>query len=230
VEQTTTRGPGETAAPNLLVRVGQVFAAPGRLFEALAARPVWLDVFLLLIASTVASQLVIPEETFRAIFMQQIPADTPPEQIERILSFTRTWGLVIGAVSLPLALVVVAGLLILAYNVMLGGDATFRQLFSATAHAFLILSAGGWIVLALILLGSEQVVLSPFLALEGFLDLGDGYLARIAYRINIFAVWTCAVLGIAVGKLYPKRSAGGATTYLLVLYLLLVAVSALQGG
>lgn len=225
-----SKGP-EPGAPNLLARIVQVFVSPGALFEALAARPVWLDVFLLLIASGVASQIALPEETFREIFALQVPPNTDPEQLERIIGFMRTWGLWVGILSLPVALCVVAGALLLAYNVILGGEGTFRQLFSATAHAFLILSLGGWIVLGLIVfLDSRQVVLSPALAIEGLVDLGSGYLSRFVYRMNIFALWTCGVLGIAVHKVYPKRSAAGAAIYLLVLYLLIVAVSVIPGG
>jgi hypothetical protein len=133
----------------------------------------------------------------------------------------------LAAVWLPLATAVVAGSISLAYNVILGGEARFKQLYSATAHGFLILTAGGFIVLGLLLAGGEQVVMSPALV---FPDLGNGYFARLAYRMNIFAIWTSLALGIAVSKMYPKRSATGATIYLLVLYTILVGLSAIPGG
>lgn len=231
MEEASTAGSQEPRVPNLIVRIGQVFVSPGRLFEALAARPVWVDVLALLVVSGIAAQLLLPEETFREIFAAQVPPNADPAQVERMIGFMRKWGLAVGIISLPVSVSVVAGILLLAYNVILGGEGTFRQLFSATTHAFLIVSAGGWLVLGLILLfGSQQVVLSPALAIEGLVDLGSGYLSRFAYRINIFSLWTCAVLGIAVSRIYPRRSAAPAAIYVGVLYLLVVALSAIPGG
>ena len=214
-------------APSLPVRMGQIFFSPGDLFDALRERPVWLDMMIVLIVCAVASQLVIPEERFRELFMQQMPPGTDPADAESIIDFSRRFGAIMSAVFMPVSAAVIAGVLILNYNVILGGEARFRQLFSAVTHSFLILTAGGFLVLGLILAGGDQVVLSPALL---FPDLGDGYLARIAYRINIFAVWTSVVLGIAVGRVYPKRSAGAATGFLLFLYMIVVGLSALPGG
>jgi len=207
------------------VRVVQVFVSPGALFDSLKRRPVWIDAMLLLIALGVAAQLLIPEETLRRVMEAQLPAGSDPAQLDQIVGIARKWGVAIAAITTPISVAAVAGLLMLAYNVILGGEATFRQLFSATTHAFLILTAGGFLVLGLVLTGSDQVVISPALLLP---DLGNGYLARFAYRINLFAIWNSVVLGIAVSRIYPKRSAGGATAYLLVLYAMVVAVSALR--
>jgi len=212
-------------SPNLFVRVVQVFVSPGVLFDSLKRRPVWVDALVLLIVLAVAAQLLIPEETLRRLMEAQLPAGSDPEQLDRVIDFTRNWGVALAAISTPISIAVVSGLLILAYNVILGGDATFRQLFSATTHSFLVLTAGGLLTLGLVLAGGDQVVISPARLLP---DLGSGYWARFAYRINVFAIWNSIVLGIAVKRMYPKRSAGGATAYLLVLYAIVVAVSSLR--
>jgi hypothetical protein len=219
--------PDVPKGPNLLVRIGQVFFSPGALFEALRARPVWIDVMIVLIICSVASQMLIPEARFREIFMQQMPPGTDPAGAERIMDVTRKFGPALAAISLLLASLVIAGIIILQYNVILGGEARFKQLFSVATHSLLILTAGGFLILGLILAGGEQVVLSPALL---FPDLGDGFLARVANRVNIFAIWTCVVLGIGVSKMYPKRSAFGGTMFLLVWYTILISLSSIPGG
>ncbi|MDH3733618.1 MAG: YIP1 family protein [Gemmatimonadota bacterium] len=220
--------PEETArGPNLLVRIGQVFFSPGALFEALRARPVWIDVMILLLIASAASQMLLPEERFRELFMQQMPPDTDPADAEQIMGFMRRWGIGVAVIWLPIATAVVAGMISLAFNVVMGGEARFRELYSAVVHAFVILTVGGFVVLGLLLMGGEQVVLSPALILP---DMGNGYLARFLARINVFAVWTCIVLGIAVSKLYSGRSAFGGAMYLLVLYGIIVGASAIAGG
>ena len=137
-EDQTPRG------PNLFVRIGQVFFSPGALFESLRVRPVWLDVVILIIASGIASQALIPEETFRELMAAQMPPDTSPEDMEQFLGFMRRFGIAIAAIWTPLAIAIVSGLLALTYNVLLGGEARYRELFSGTAHSFLILTAGGF--------------------------------------------------------------------------------------
>lgn len=226
-ESTAAGAHDEPKAPNLFVRIGQVFFSPGKLFEALRDRPVWLDVCILLIVLSAASQLLIPEERYREIFLSQMPPETDPADAERMMGFFRQWGVAFAVIWLPIATAIVAGLLSLAYNVMMGGEARFKQLFSAVMHSFVILTAGGFVVLALILLGGEQAVISPALL---FPDLGDGYLARLAYRVNVFAIWTSVLLGIAVSKMYPKRSAFGATVYLLVLYTIMIGLTVIPAG
>lgn len=217
----------EAPIPSLPVRIVQVFTSPGKLFEALRERPVWLGVLVTLIVVGVVAGLLVPEEAWRSMIADQMPPDADPEQIEGTVRFWSTLGPILGVILTPISIALVAGLLILAYNVVLGGEASFRQLFSATTHAYVILTVGGLVGLGLLAASGEQVVLSPALLLP---EMGDGYLARFLERINIFALWTIAVLGIAVSRIYPKRSAGGGIAYLLVLYLLLIAVTAIPGG
>lgn len=217
----------QASIPSLPVRIVQVFTSPGKLFEALKERPVWLGVLVVLIVVGVVAGFLVPEEAWRSMIADQMPPDADPEQIEGTVRFWSTVGPVLGVILTPVSIAFVAGLLILAYNVVLGGEASFRQLFSATTHAYVILTVGGLVGLGLLAATGEQQVMSPALLLP---EMGEGYLARFLQRINIFALWTIAVLGIAVSRIYPKRSAGGGIAYLLVLYLLLVALTAIPGG
>lgn len=217
----------QASIPSLPVRIVQVFTSPGRLFDSLKERPVWLGVLLFLVVVGAVANLLLPDEALRTIIEQNLPAGSDPSQVDDMVGFSRTWGVVFAIVGTPLSVAFVAGVLILAYNVVLGGEASYRQLFSAAAHSYVILTAGGLITLGLLVAGGSQVVMSPALLLP---DLGDGYAARFLGRINIFALWTIAVLGLGVSRIYPKRSAGGAIAYLLVLYLILVALVAIPGG
>ena len=61
--------------------------------------------------------------------------------------------------------------MLLAFNVVMGGEGTFKQIFSASVHAFYIYTIGGLAVLGLMFLGSEQMVLSPGVFLP---DSADG--------------------------------------------------------
>lgn len=221
----------EHGIPSLPVRIVQVFVSPAKLFDALRHRPAWMGAVLGLIGLSIALQfltpVVVPEEVLRRVAEARIadfiPAGTDPavleEQVDALVS-PRAVGVIGPAViGTPIILSLIAGLLLIAFNVIMGGEASFRQLLSAGAHAMYIYTAGGIVSIGLMATGAEIVTLSPGL----FLPEMEGFIGRFLNGINIFSVWTCGVLGVAVSRFYPGRSVAAGTTYLLVLYLIVVA-------
>lgn len=221
-------GSAEAASlPSLPARIVQVFVSPAALFDRLKQRPAWIGMMILLVVVSVISSFLVPEEVMRQLVQANLPADAEPAQVDQAVGFARAWGRVLAFVGTPITVAFIAGILIVVYNALLGGNGTFGQLFSATTHAFVIYTVGGLLALALILSRGEMTTLSLNLLLPG---LEEGFLFRLLRGINVFSLWTAAVLGIAVSRIYPKRSAGSATVLLIVLYVLLAAVLAALGG
>ena len=228
----------EHGIPSLPVRIVQVFVSPAKLFDALRHRPAWMGAVLGLIGLGIALQLltpvIVPEEILRraaeARMADFVPAGTDPavleQQIDAAVSPAAIWVVGGAVVVTPIFLALIAGLLLIAFNVVLGGEASFRQLFSAAAHASYIGTAGGIVSIGLMAVGAEIVTLTPGL----FLPEMEGFIGRFLNGINIFSVWTCGVLGVAVSRFYPGRSVAAGTTYLLVLYLIVVAAFAMFAG
>lgn len=215
------------AFPNLFTRFIQVFVSPGALFERLRERPLWVGAVILVVVLSIGSNLLLPDEVTRQVLEQQMGPEATAEQIDRTVAIVRVWGRVASVAFPPLVIAAIAGILILIYNVFTGGEATYRQLFSASAHAFFIYTVGGLITLALILARGEVVTLSLNLLLPG---MEEGYLFRLLRGLNVFSLWTGAVLGIAVSRIYPGRSAGRAAAVIIGLYVVLVAIFALFGA
>ncbi|WP_419949368.1 YIP1 family protein [Candidatus Palauibacter sp.] len=233
--------PREAAIPPLPVRIAQAFFSPAKLFDALRERPAWIGAVIGLIVVGVAAQFLTPvlvsEEVLRAMVEAQFERFTPPgadeatqAQIEAQIDATLARGPVANSVTAvvatPITLAVISGLLLIAFNVVMGGEARFKQLFSASAHALFIYTAGGLVSLVLMAFGSENPILAPGL----FLPEADGFIGNFLNGINVFSVWTCGVLGVAVSRIYPGRSVAAGTVYLLVLYLMVVAVLAALGS
>ena len=228
----------EHGIPSLPVRIVQVFVSPAKLFDALRHRPAWIGALLGLVLIGVAMQLLTPvilsEEAWREVIETQMAgsaaAGADRTAVEQQIEFLLTWGPTIGAATMvvitPISLCVIAGLLLIAFNVILGGAATFKQLLSASVHASYVHLAGALIVLALMAMGAQQTTLSPSLLLPEM----EGFIGRFLNGINVFSVWTCGVLGIAVSRLYRGRSIWAGTMYLLALYVLMVAGLAALGG
>ncbi|WP_419166916.1 YIP1 family protein [Candidatus Palauibacter sp.] len=226
--------PEKVSIPVLPVRILQVFVSPAKLFDAIRERPAWLGAAVGLVVLSAALQLltpvVVPEDVRRAMFESQIGRFIPPgadpelldQQVEAAMSTGPAAGIATVVIATPIFLSLIAGLILIAFNVIMGGEGRFRQLFSAAAHATYVYTAGGIVGLALMTLGSQTPILTPGL----FLPEVGGFIGGFLNGINIFTVWTCGVLGVAVSRIYPERSAAAGTTYLLVLYLIVVAVLA----
>mgnify|MGYP001823813122 CR=1 FL=1 len=195
----------ETTLPSLPVRIVRVFVAPAELFDALRERPVWLDAMLISIAVGLLIQFAIPAELFREAVMAGLPADATPEQVEATetsLPFLRMLGWAMAVAGPFLLFALIAGLLKLLYSVLLGGAATFKQLFSATVHAQIINAVGALVVLPLILAnGDLRSTLSLHLLVPGIER--DGWLFGFLNGLNLFGMWTMIVLGIGVSRIYP---------------------------
>ena len=223
---------GEVGAPSSLpVRVAQVFYAPAELFDRLRARPVWIGALLGLVALNLTTVLLMPEELLRELILSQAPAGAEPEAgtMDGMVRFARIMSVVSSLIMPALGAAVIAGALLVVYNVVLGGEGRFQQLFSAAVHALYIASVGALLGLVLaVAKGDPQVSLSLHL-LVPTLDPAD-YLYRFLRGLNLFSLWTAAVLGIAVSRIYPKRPAGAAAALVVGLYVVLAAALAFLPG
>lgn len=214
--------------PNLAVRTFQVFTAPGKLFDRLRERPAWLGAMLLVVALSVGGSLLVPEQLIRDAFMAGVPEGTDPSAVEGQLQFFLTFRHVISAVAPPLAIVLIAGLLVFVFNLVFGGQASFGQLLSATSHAMLITSVGSLLTLPVMQAsGDVQTALALHLLVPG---LDEGYLYRFLHGLNVFSLWTAVVLAVAVSRIYPARTVGGAAATIVGLYVTIKAVFAVFGG
>lgn len=212
-------------APNLAVRVGLLLVSPGELFERLRERPVWLDALLLLVVLNVVGSLALPDDLLRQMAQSGLPADADPAALEGSLGFIRTSTLVGAVVFTPLWAVLVAGYLLVVYDVVLAGEAGFRRLFSAWAHALVVLALGGMLSLLLMIARGEiGAVLALHLLVPG-LESG-GWWYRFLRGLDIFGLWTAVLLAIAVSRVYPRRTVRAAAAFLIGTYAILKAVVA----
>lgn len=226
---------GETPElSSLPSRIAKTFVSPGELFDELREEPVWLGALLVVVAGGLVSSFLIPEELMREALLSQAGTaaggeEIPPEQVDRMVTFG-TWFARIGSVVGPFILAgVIAGFMSFTFNLVMGGRASFRQLFSASSHALLIPTFGGLVTLPLILAsGDLNTALALHLLVPG---LEEGSYAYHLFRgLNVFSLATAGVLGVAVSRMYPEREAGAAAAVMVGAYVALKAVLALFGG
>lgn len=216
---------GETAdLPNLAVRVVHLFVAPARLFDRLRERPAWLGALALSLGLGLLAIWLLPVELMQDFFRAQLPAEAPPEVLERQVAMQTSLRWINPVVGVVLGSLITAGVLLFVFNPILGGSARYRQLFAATTHAMIIPAVGGVLTVPLQrATESFQTMMSLHLLAP---DLDAGFLLFFLQGMNLFGLWAAVVLGVGMGRIYDDVSERTGVVTVLGLFVLLVAAGA----
>ncbi|WP_420125116.1 YIP1 family protein [Longimicrobium sp.] len=209
-------------------RVMDTFFSPVALFSRFGARPPWVDVMLVSVVLGVIGLALIPQNVWMNTMEeamrqrgQEVPAGMDPEAMARM---QRMFGIGGGAIMPWIFLPIQAGIMVLLFNVILGGNATFRQYVSVIAHASLIGVVGQLVSLPIIL--QKGVMQGITLgALVGGMDR-DSFVYQFLNAWNVFFVWQVVVLALGAAALNRRVSTGTAVGVLLALYAVVALIIA----
>jgi hypothetical protein len=222
VTQSPTAESSTAPAKSLPARFVGILFAPRATYAAVAANPRWFGIFItVVLVSAAASVALLSTEIGRnAVVDQQIasresfgrPLTQPQiEQIEKMAPYFAYFAPVFQLLGLGIGGLVIAGLTFAVFNALLGGDATFKQVFAVVAHSGTVLA-----VLSLFTtpLAYARESLSSATNLGVFLPFLDdsSFLARLLGSIDLIFIWWMLSLAIGLGVLYRKRTGPIATT------------------
>jgi hypothetical protein len=155
------------------------------------------------------------------------------DQMEERSKYTPLYavgGIVVGS---PAIAALAAGLAFMIFNVGMGGDASFKQLFAIVAFSRVISVVQ---VLFVTPLNYARHSMSSATTLMVFFPMLDasGFFGRVLSWIDLFWIWWIVSLSIGLGVLYGRKTAPIAVTILAlyVAFALIVAsvLSALSGA
>jgi hypothetical protein len=118
------------------------------------------------------------------------------------------------------------------FNVLLGGKATFTQVFSVVAHSGLVIAVQQIFVLPLDYARESLASPTTLAAFFSFFD-DNTLIARLLGSIDLFVIWWTVSLGIGLSVLYKRRTASTAAVILgsyLVFAFVLAAVKTTLSG
>jgi hypothetical protein len=219
----------------LAARVMNVFLAPREAYTAVAARPRALGVMLVVVLVMAAAQFVFlsTEVGRNATLDQQLNTvkafgvtvtDQMVQQMQNRMEYAKYTGGISVAVVIPLLAAVVAGLLLMIFTAILGGGATYKQVFAVVAHSQLI----GMLqqLFALPIVYARQEIVSPTRLAVFFPMLSDtGFLYYLLSVIDLFYIWSVVNLAIGIAVLYKRRT-GPIASVLLGLYAVIAVIYA----
>lgn len=233
--------PGE----GFVARFVGILTAPKATFSGVAARPRWFGMVAALVVAGILSGTALMStdagrlaalDAARSQF-RSLGINLPPEaeaKMERDIMDTPLWrmalnssiGQLLFGALVPLVL---AGIFLLVFNVMMGGEASFKQVFAVVVHANPVALVGMLFTTPLMYFRGSM---SGVTNLGVFLPMLDetSFLAKLLGSIDLLRVWWVFVLAIGLGVLY-KRKTGPIATGLFVVYgVIAVIIAAVMAG
>ena len=234
--------PAPERTPGLLSRIGGVIFSPRETFERMLPRPTVVGV-LLVSGLVIGLAQGLPQLTERGreaalqvqierteSFTGQPVTDEQYAQMERMLPITTYTTMVFAPIGLAFGTLLFTGIYFMLFNVVLGGAATFKQVFSVVAHASVITALGAVVSAPIQYLQGTADPMGPF-TLAALLPMLDetSFLARFLAFLGVFTIWGTVVTAIGLSVLY-RRKTGNIVMALLAVTAIFAAIGATAMG
>jgi hypothetical protein len=210
----------ETHAPvNHLKRIVGVFFSPKETFAEIVAAPSWLVPMVLLVAlSALACFALNQRMDWRSFIAQQIEkspqsANLSPEQkeqrVEGGVKMAPMFAYIFGVPAPAIAILVVAAVMLGAYNLFAGAGASFSQAMGIVAHTFLtsIVSTAIFLLVLFIKPVGTFDLDNPVATNLGVLVPEDAakWLMTLGKSIDIFSFWMLILIAIGFAAVAPRK-------------------------
>jgi len=232
----TATAAGATPGPkNLVARFIGIITAPKDTFRSVVAYPKWFGI-LALTTVIVAFFTALPMTTEagrQAAIDQQVDSmksfgmevnDEMYSRLEKqsaIMPYT-TAGSVL--VISPIMGVIIAGILFAIFNAALGGEASFKQVFSVLCHAGAV-SALSTVFSGIVNYFSGRVGSAANLGALLPMLPEHSFAANLLGTVDVFLIWYVVVLAMGLGVLYKRRTQPIAISLLAVYAVIALAIA-----
>jgi hypothetical protein len=239
MEEVTSTVPQEEKTMGGASKVLSIFFEPRKVFESLKIKPTWLVPFIIVILLGMvyyyyAYPIIMSEQVAKIQANEKIPEEQKQAIIERMGGGEHppVWQLGITPIGGLIYLVIASAVLFLVFNVLLGGDSTFRKVFSVYCYSALVGIPATIVKLPLTLVKkstdvqtSLAILLSP--------DAKGSFLYNILSSFDIFVIWQVILISIGLAVVYkftPKKSYTTVFVLWIVYVFLKSGLSSLFGG
>ncbi|MBN2010826.1 YIP1 family protein [candidate division KSB1 bacterium] len=220
------------AEMSVIQKIINVFVSPKQTFESIDRKPDWVIPFVIILLVAIAFMILtmpvlgpIQMEKQRAKMEERGMSD---QQIEQAMSIAdkpimKIIGPVIGTITIIIIFLAISGIVMLVGNMSLGTKASFKKVFSAFTYTSLIGSLNQLLILP-IMLNKNSAEVHFSLATFQSVDNADTLMYQFLKKIDLFAIWQIAVLGIGLAIIY-RTTTKKSTTMVAGLYVVYMAIS-----
>jgi hypothetical protein len=223
-------------------RIIGVITSPKATFHNIVAAPRPVGV-LFIVATIIAIGSIAPQLTEKGRqgaldmqfkMMERMGQTVTPEMRQTIEDRSRSVPLKIvgGAftyIMIPLFALIFAAIYWAAFNTIMGGTASFKQVLAIVTHSQVIGALGMLAAVPIMLTTGKMTMAGPFNlgALAPMLE--EGTLARFLSSISVFSLWAFFVTAIGLGVLYKRNSTNIFITIVAVYLLFMFGVASVFG-
>jgi len=218
-------------------RIIGVFFSPKATFEDIVRRPSWIIPLVLMTVLGIVVAFVMNQKVdWRDVASKRIEdspraanlsAEQKEQQIAMSAKFSPGAAYAFGALGPILAVVVVAAVMLLAYNVVGGANAKFSVAMGIVSHAFLVtILSTLFFILILYLKPPGTIDLENPVATNLGAFLPDNIakaLMALAKSIDIFSVWALLLISIGFAAVNPKKLKGKSLSIAISVWAIYVA-------
>ena len=223
---TTTSMPApEAAAPvSPIGRIIGVFTSPRQTFTSIAEKPSWVaPMLLMMILAVVVGGLLNSKMNWAQYIrhkaeenprFEQLSEEKKDEAVAGQVKFWAGFSYAVGAVAIPISILIFAGIYLVAFNLMSGAGVRYGQSFAITTHAFLpaaITSILAMIILPLKTYGDvdpENIVAT---SLKAYLpETAPKPLLALGGSLELFWIWCLVLIAIGFTAANPRKVKPGA--------------------
>jgi hypothetical protein len=189
-------------------KVINIFFEPKRVFESLKIKPTWLVPFLIVMVLAIGSfyytyPFIMDQQVQKIQENERIPEAQKEVIIERMKEQDHPplWQLALPPVFGLIVLAVVAGILYFVFNVLMGGDSTYRSVLSVYSYSGLVQVVSTIVKFPLIMI-KGNVNVQTSLALLLSVEAKDTFLYSVLSSFDIFNFWQVVLVSIGMGVMY----------------------------
>jgi hypothetical protein len=215
----------EAAAPiSPIGRIIGVFTSPKQTFTSIAEKPSWVaPMLLMMILAVVVGGLLNSKMNWAQYIrhkaeenprFEQLSEDKKDEAVAGQVKFWAGFSYAVGAVAIPISILIFAGIYLVAFNLMSGAGVRYGQSFAITTHAFLpaaITSVLAMIILPLKTYGDvdpENIVAT---SLKAYLpETAPKPLLALGGSLELFWIWCLVLVAIGFAAANPRKVKPGA--------------------
>lgn len=218
------------ALPSLPKRLLQAFISPGELFEALRENPLWFGALAVSGVVAILGIVLVPTELWVEMGRNQLIEQGQEVRpgFELSGSVIRIFSILGGGIFFFLAAFLQAGIVTLVFSFLLGDEGRFAQYLAVVSHASIISALGALLLVPLRIAQGDPSVTLNLGTFAFFLE--EGYPLRVLRMLELFTLWSYAVMAIGVTKIDPRRGLGSALGVFGAVALIFALVFASFGG
>jgi len=185
-----------------------IIISPNKTFNYIKEKPDWIIPLLVAITISLSVQIVIKPYFFNSkqyettITDLMEKTDMDRESAEEIMQKNITIAMPLFAlIGTPLILLLLSGAMFLGGNLIMGGETSFKHLFSINAYVGIVGAAGILLTLPLIIAkGSTDIVTSLSILMPP--DADETILYKLLSLFDVIVIWESVVAAIGLAIIY----------------------------